>query len=163
MKLATHKTSWHIVPMFIIQGDVDLITNYIWSNTTSVDTTTTPCEFLVKKETICCLDPGGMYNFKIPHTQFKIGSIEFDIQLSRIEDVLYCMEYGTERIPGYIRFRQWKYFVILPKLMFLKLKEKLEELEKSDEAMNAELTEKNIYDELCARGIIISPKKKRNI
>lgn len=142
----------------IIDADVDIITKYIWETSNSVGDLER--DFMVEDLDICKLDPGGMYNTKIPHTQFEIDGAKFDVQLSRIEDVLYCMEDGKERIPGYIRFRQWRWFVILPKLMFMKLKDKLKELEKSDEAMNAELTERNIYDDLVERGIIISAKKK---
>ena len=147
--------------MIIIDADVDVITKHIWETSNSVGDTER--EFDVEDLDICKLDPGGMYNMKIPHVKFEINGTSFDIQLSRIEEVLYCMEDGKERIPGYIRFRQWRWFVILPKLMFIKLKEKLKELEKSDEAMNAELTERNIYDDLVERGIIISVKKKPNI
>jgi len=147
--------------MLIIEGDVDIITKYIWETSESVGEAER--EFMIEDEDTCKLDPGGMYNMKIPHAQFNIDGASFDIQLSRIEDVLYLMEHGKERIPGYIRFRQWRWFVILPKLMFIKLKDKLKELEKSDAAMNAELTERNIYDDLVEGGIIINAKKKPNI
>jgi len=161
MKCIKHKKSWEIVPMIIIDADVDVITKHIWETSNSVGDTKR--EFGVEDLDICKLDPGGMYNTKIPHVQFEINGTSFDIQLSRIEDVLYCMEGGKERIPGYIRFRQWRWFVILPKLMFIKLKEKLKELEKTDEAMNAELTERNIYDDLIEDGIIIDARKKSNL
>lgn len=158
MKWVRHKKSWEIVPMMIIDADVNLITNYIWETSNSVGDTEK--DFEIEDHDICKLDPGGMYNTKIPHVKFKINGASFDVQLSRIEDVLYCMEGGKERVPGYIRFRQWRWFVILPKLMFINLKEKLKELEKSDEAMNAELTERNIRDDLVEKGIIIEAKKK---
>lgn len=162
MKYFRHQTNWYVVPMLIVDGNPGAIIDYIWDTSTSVDNTITK-NFLIEDRDVCNLDPGGMYNIKIPHKEFIINNIKFDVQLSRIEDVLYCMKKGKERVPGYIRFSQWKCHVIISKLMFLKLEEKLRQLDKTDEAMNAELTERLIYDDLIKTKYIISPKYKKNI
>lgn len=148
--------------MLIVDGNPEAIVDYIWDSSTSVDDTIDK-NFLIEHRDVCNLDPGGMYNIKIPHKEFIISNIKFDIQLSRTEDVLSCMKKGVERVPGYIRFPQWKWYVIISKLMFLKLEEKLRQLDITDEAMNAELTERIIYDDLIKTKHIIKPKYKKNI
>jgi hypothetical protein len=147
MRLLHHKTSWGVTPMFIIDDKIEYITEYIWHTSKSVKHL--PCEFISLTEVdVCPLDPGGMYCLKIPHSEFKIDDFKFSIQLSRIEEVIRCMKMGRERIPGYIRFPNFRCFIIIPKMTFEKLMVKLKELEMSDEALSFELKEKDIRDDL---------------
>ena len=92
---------------------------------------------------------------KIPHKEFEVAGFKFDVQLSRIEGVLYLMNKATERVPGYMRFPMWRWLVIMPIDVFKKVKEYLVFLEKSDEALHAELTEKELIDSLYDDGKII--------
>jgi hypothetical protein len=123
-----------------------------------------PCEFVSFREyDVCSLDPGGMYCLKIPHTQFEIDGYKFDIQLSRIEEVIECMDLGKERIPGYIRFPNFRCLVIMPKDLFGKVRDKLKRLEMSDEALSSELIEKDIKDNLYKDGVVLHPKNPADL
>jgi len=144
--------------MIIIDDNDKFITEHIWKTSESVKDLV--CEFVSFDVKCLSLDPGGMYCMKIPHKEFTIDGFAFDVQLSRIEEVLYLMEFSKERIPGYIRFPLWRWFVIVPKDVFKKVKEYLKELEKSDEALHAELTEKEILDDVYSSGQIINKKRK---
>lgn len=160
MKFIRHIRSFYIVPMLII-GDVEEVTKHIWETSKSL-IPGTERKFQIEDEEICKLDPGGLYHTKIPHKQFEIDNNKFDIQLSKIEDVLISLEYAKERVPGYMRFRLWRHFVILPVDIFNKLKNYLIDLEKSDEALHSELTEHLVYDDLIEKGFIIKfPRKKK--
>ena len=139
--------------MLIIDDNVEYITQHIWATSDSVKNL--PCEFGAFEKESLSLDPGGMYCMKIPHKNFIIDGYNFDVQISRIEEVLYCMDRGKERIPGYIRFPMWRWLVIMPKETFVKVRQFLIDLEKSDEALHAELTEKEIKSSLYASGAII--------
>jgi hypothetical protein len=144
MKKVIHKVDFRIRPMLIV-GDVERVTKYIWETSKSV-----PDE--IKRELeiwnhgLCYLDPGGYYYLKGPHKKFEIDDVEFDIQLSKVEDVLVYMRTAEERIPGYMRFPMWRDFIILPKETFDKLKLYLQELEKSDACIHAELEERDVLD-----------------
>jgi hypothetical protein len=160
MKLLYHATSWDVTPMFILDDNVDLITKHIWNTSTSVKDL--PCEFHeFGNHQVCRLDPGGMYFMKTPHVQFEIDGYKFDIQISRIEQVLYLMNRAKERIPGYMRFPMWRWLMIFPKDVFERVKVKLEEMEKSDDAMHAELTEKEVFDSIYAQGVVVRKKKSK--
>jgi hypothetical protein len=139
--------------MLIVDDNEDFITKHIWETSESVKGL--PCEFGGFDKESLSLDPGGMYCMKIPHKKFEVDGYKFDVQLSRIEEVLYCMNRGSERIPGYIRFPMWRWLVIMPVDIFEKVKNYLELMEKSDDAMHAELTEKEIKDSLYSDGVII--------
>jgi len=139
--------------MLIVDDNIDFITKHIWETSESVKDL--PCEFGGFDKDSLSLDPGGMYCTKIPHKEFEVAGFKFDVQLSRIERVLYQMNRATERVPGYMRFPLWRWLVIMPKDVFDKVKEYLVFLEKSDEALNAELNEKEIMDGLYDDGIII--------
>jgi hypothetical protein len=145
--------------MFIIDDNEDFITKHIWKTSESVKDLS--CKFGGFDKDSLSLDPGGIYCERIPHKEFEIDGYKFDVQLSRIEKVLYYMNMGLERIPGYIRFRMWRWLVIMPVDIFEKVKKYLEVMEKSDDAMHAELTEKEIKDSLYSDGIVIKrPEEK---
>ena len=139
--------------MLIVDDNEDFITKHIWETSESVKDL--PCEFGGFEKESLSLDTGGMYCMKIPHKEFEIDGYKFDVQLSRIEGVLYQMNRGTERVPGYMRFPMWRWLVIMPKETFCRVKEYLQELEKSSEALHAELTEQEIKDSLYNDGVII--------
>lgn len=142
-----------MTPMFIVDDNEDFITNYIWSTSKSVGDLS--CKFGGFSKKSLSLDTGGMYCIGIPHKEFEIDEYKFDVQLSRIEGVLYLMSLGSERVPGYIRFPMWRCLVIMPIDIFEKVTDYLKVLEKSSAAMHAELTEQEIKDGLYNDGIII--------
>lgn len=161
MQLVYHKTSFKIVPMFIIDDKVEYITNYLWH--TSEELKCYPCDFVtLRKFDSCSLDPGGMYCMKIPHKEFEVEGFNFDVQLSRIEEVIECMDVGDTNIPGYIIFPNFRWMIVMPKLVFHKVREKLKEIEMSDEALNSELMEKEIRENLIKGnpGFLDFPPKK---
>ena len=157
MQLLYHKTSWSVAPMFIVDDKIEYITQYIWHTSESVKDL--PCEFVsFRKYDVCSLDPGGMYCTKIPHKEFEVDGYKFDVQFSRIEEVIECMDMGKERIPGYIRFPNFRCLIIIPKDVFGKVRDILKEIEMSDEALSFELIEKDIKDSIIKDGLVIDGK-----
>lgn len=154
MELLYHKTSFKIAPLFILDGNSDYITKHI--SATHQDLT---CDFVTfSKFESCILDPGGMYCFKFPLIKFDVGTYKFEVQVSKIEENISCMDAGSEMIPGYICFPNFRWFVVMPKDVFKIVREKLKELEMSDSALCAELEEREIKDGLYKVGKILNPK-----
>jgi len=98
------------------------------------------------------LDPGGMYNTRIPHKQFTLNEVIFDIQLSKIEEVLLCMNAADASIKGYKLIPNWNYFILLQDSTYEALKGFLGVIEKSDDALHAELEDKLVRDQLKSEG-----------
>tara|TARA_B100000925_G_C21705194_1_gene344121 strand:+ start:99 stop:527 length:429 start_codon:yes stop_codon:yes gene_type:complete len=131
--------------MLVVDGKVEYITNFLYHTNDELKDLENKWHILKKYE-VCCLDPGGMYCTKIEHTEFEIDGYKFDVQLSRIEEVLECMDAGDDRIPGYIRFPNFRWLTVLPKELFDKVKAQLKKIEMTDEALHSELTEKDIRE-----------------
>jgi len=137
----------NVATMIIVDGDVNKITTSIWNTSNSIDRHQ-PRYFLCEEINSCDLDPGGLLCWKIPRIQIFIDEYNFDIQLSRIGEMIQILEKAEERIPGYIRFLTFHGFVILSKYLFGRLFKKLKELELTDAALSAELQEIDIKDGL---------------
>jgi len=99
-------------------------------------------DFVVTKEgPVCTLDPGGMFFYGTPFTPVEVEGTKFEIQGTKIEDVLWYMEVAKERLPGYMRFRMWLWNFIIPKTVFEALQKRLNALKMDDAVLHAHLNE----------------------
>lgn len=149
MKLFSHNKSWKIAPL-AIETSCKRVINYLCENIDLYKSYGN--NFSSKNLDVCRLDPGGMYNMRIPRTTFVVQGITFDIQLSKTEEVLMCMRSIDTSVPGFVAFPNWRYLVVLTQDTFDELKMKLQELEKSDEALHYELEDQLAKDVLRADG-----------
>jgi len=152
MKWIKHD-SLRLVPLLAIGVDPQIVIDRVWE----YEECDIPAqELIIEEEILCKLDPGGMYMTTIPHTQFELWGNNFDIQWSMIGDVLFVLEFANTEVPGLAWFRMWRNNYIMPVELFQDLKVMLKTLEKTDEALNAELTFKSTLSKLEDEGHIIT-------
>lgn len=130
------------VPMMILDDQAATIAWQIWDS--SISKTDIKPSFNLSDRDICYLDPGGSYFFKTPHKSFEIDDYVFDIQLSKVDQVLSSLRTAQERIPGYYRFYLWIAFFVVPSRMYYTLVQNLEELSRQDAVLHALITESEI-------------------
>lgn len=136
-------------PMAVFSDDPRKVVNDILDTSEKCKAATR--DFTLEACDVFCLDPGGMYNTKEPQKEFEVDGHKFEIQLTKIPDVLWLTDpdlYNRERIPGYIRFRNFGQNAIMPKALLLRLREKLVEFSKTDEAMHAEISDFELREKL---------------
>jgi hypothetical protein len=92
---------------------------------------------------------------RIPHKQFSLNGVQFDIQLSKVEEVLICMREAFKNIEGYKVIPNWRYFIVLADDTYGALEGYLKVIEKSSSAIHAELEDKIARDDLKSGGQFI--------
>lgn len=145
MKLFSHNKTWKAAALAIETSHKEVL-SYLCKNIGPYKKYGN--DFSEKTLNVCYLDPGGMYNMKIPRTSFEVQGITFDIQMSKIEEVLMCMKSIDTSVPGFVAFPNWRYLVVLTQDTYDELGETLTKLEKSDGALHYELQDRLTRDTL---------------
>lgn len=95
------------------------------------------------------LDPGGMARAEPECATFTLDGLKFKVDWEKIGQTLYLFDdYAKERAPGTMVVPQFAWRLVLPNELFSDLKSILSRLEKSDEALHAELDFDSLRREL---------------
>jgi hypothetical protein len=151
-------------PMVVFSNDARKLVNDLLD--TSEECKTATRDFTLEKVELLTLDPGGFLNMNEPYVPFEVEGHKFEIQLSKIGDVLWLTDdkaRDRERLPGVIRFRNFGQNVLMPKELTYKLREKLSELSKTDAALHAQITDAEIKAKIekVSEGTVIFPSIPR--
>ena len=152
MRLYRHNRTWKAAPL-AVERDFEHVIDELCKDESAYKKFGN--DFFITELPVCKLDPGGMYNMKIPHKEFSLNGVQFDIQLSKIEEVLICMKNAFTNIDGYKVVPNWRYFVVLADDTFGALHGYLQAIEKSSDALHAELEDKITRDDLKSGGQFI--------
>lgn len=144
MHLLRHQ---YLAPMLIIDGDINKLTKHIWDTSTTIPSFAKRSFFLQDTE-ICDLDPGGLLFLKISRVEFIIDGIKFCMQISKAGEILGIFNDAEKRCPNYTCFWTFNYLVILPTVIFNKLKAKIKDFEMNSIALHAELHEYEVRGEI---------------
>lgn len=155
MKFVQHRTIVDMRPMFVIGEDTQYIIDYIWATSSSLRPETKKEDLKITDKEKCTLDPGGVLFLKIPFQDFSVRGEIFSVQPNRCEFILKLLKRAHERVPGYMRFLIWNYFVILPKETLIDLRLKIEEISKSDQALHAAIDVNQTKEDLEAKRICV--------
>jgi hypothetical protein len=116
----------------------------------------------MSEDNVFRLDPGGPLLTKIPSISFVINEITFEIQPHNAEHMVWELEKrGKEDVEGIIRFHNESTMALISKELRDLLVEKLKEINKSDEAMHAEITKAETYESVADHenlALFASPK-----
>lgn len=157
MKWVTHK-HMKLRPMAVIDLEVDYVLDELWKTSEAIEENSLDKGDCIREEQdICQLDPGGMLNMQEEWIKFEIDSHKFEIQLSKLEWVISRIKTAKERIPNGKRIGLFHYNVVCSVAFCEKLLEKLNELDKTDAAMHAQLDDAELKAKLEATGYIIFP------
>jgi hypothetical protein len=155
MKWVRHIRDNTLKSMLIVDDNVNTVIDHIWSTSKSIQPKTKKKDLVTSDVEKCRLDPGGVIFMKIPFTQFEIEEYKFEIQYNKVDEVRSLLKRGMERIPGYIRFPMWNFFIIVPKNIFNGLKIKLHIMSKSDKAFHAKIDVHEVKEDLEKQNICI--------
>lgn len=140
-----HKTGPYIMyPMYIVADNAKDVATHIIESSEECQIRGLKADFKIDKVPTLELDPGGMYFSKTPHVKFEVEGTTCDVQLTKVDDVLYCMEHAIERLPGIMRFGMWYWNFVMPVSFFNELKSKLTEISKSDAVIHAQIDEDEV-------------------